>query len=78
MTDIVDIAWQIIEMDRIIQDQRDEIEHLKGFKNLYFELLDSSVKHNEEMMANTLKMLLNPKVTVALMEDNPFKEKVVV
>ena len=75
MNDIVDMAYQIIEMDRIIQDQRYEIEHLKQFEKLYFELLDNDIKHGKEMVGNILKTLLTPNVLPALEKNNPFKEE---
>jgi hypothetical protein len=73
MGDIIDIAYQILEMNDIIQNQKKEIENLKHYQKLYNELLDSSRKHAEEMMGNTFKMLLVPNVIPALKENNPFK-----
>lgn len=68
MINVVDFAYEIIEMDRIIKSQQKEIDRLSEYETKYRELMDSSIKHGEKMMANMLSVLLVPGVSKAFTE----------
>jgi len=57
---VVDFAYDIIKMADELGEAKREIKTLQGIKRDYNELLNSSIKHSEEMIGNTLKILLNP------------------
>jgi hypothetical protein len=44
---VVDFAWQVIEMHRTILDQEREIERLTRIEENYNDLLNSSVEHSK-------------------------------
>jgi len=56
---IVDLAWEIIEMHRLIISQEQEIERLQDYKDKYNNLLDSNAKSTKEMANIVLKGLIN-------------------
>lgn len=62
---IVNLAWQIIEMHRTILEQEREIARLERIEKDYNELLDSSLKHGSAIMGNVLKMRMTPGVIEA-------------
>jgi hypothetical protein len=62
---VVDFAWQVIEMHRTILDQEREIERLTRIEENYNDLLNSSVEHSKAMMGNVLKMCMTPGVVEA-------------
>jgi hypothetical protein len=57
---VVDFAWQIINMDRLIKAQNKELERLKDIEEKYNKLLDDSIHHGEVMMGITLELLVKP------------------
>lgn len=61
--DVVDLAYQIIDMDDTIRRQRREIEHLKDYKESYFELSNQNSKHTNEMIGIVFKGLLNKTIS---------------
>jgi hypothetical protein len=63
--DVVDLAYQIIGMDRTITAQAAELERLRGVEERYNELLSSSLKHGQHMMHNLLDVLMTPGVADA-------------
>lgn len=63
---IVDIAWQIIVMDRTINSQRREIERLTKIEKEYEKLSESSMNHAHAMHKNMLNVLMAPGVVDAL------------
>jgi hypothetical protein len=62
---IVDFAYQVIEMDRTIRWQAQEIERLREFEQMYRAELDNSLRHGREMMCNVLRLALTPGVMEA-------------
>lgn len=62
---IVDLAWQIIEMQRTILEQERKIERLARIEKDYNELLDSSLKYGNAMMGNMLKLYMTPGIVKA-------------
>lgn len=52
---VVDFAWQVIEMHRTILDQEREIERLTRIEENYNALLDSSLEHSKAIIGNVLK-----------------------
>jgi hypothetical protein len=63
MANVVDIAYQIIDMHRTIISLQDEVETLREYKDKYHKLLDSSISHSNQMIGNTVKLLLTPGVS---------------
>lgn len=55
---VVEFAWQIIGMDKTLRAQKAKIEELEQYRKEYFELLQSSIKHGDEMMFNLMKVVL--------------------
>jgi hypothetical protein len=70
--DIVDFAYQVIEMNERIRDLEFENERLRRFENDYNELLNESLAHSQAMMGNTLKLFLTPGVIEACQENRTF------
>lgn len=66
---VVDFAYQIIEMDRKIIDLEIENNRLRGYEEKYYQLLDQSLSHNKAMMGNILKICTTPGVVSALQEN---------
>lgn len=63
--DVVDFAYQVIEMHERIRDLEFENNRLRQYEHDYHELLHSSLAHNQAMMGNTLKLFLTPGVIEA-------------
>lgn len=70
--DIVDFAYQVIEMNERIRDLEFENNRLRRFEHDYNELLNESLAHNQVMMGNTLKLFLTPGVIEACQENKTF------
>ena len=66
--DIVDFAYQVIEMDKRIRDLEFENSRLRRFEHDYNKLLKESLVHSHAMMGNTLKLFLTPGVIEACQE----------
>lgn len=56
---IVDLAYDIIDMHKRLIKQERQIEHLKEYESKYIKLLNDSIKHSDHMMGNYLTMLLS-------------------
>jgi hypothetical protein len=70
--DIVDFAYQVIEMNQRISDLEFENNRLRRFENDYNELLNESLAHSHAMIGNTLKLFLTPGVIEACQENSTF------
>lgn len=57
----LETAYTIIDMHREIICLREQVEELEEYKRKYFNLLDSSIKHNEEMMGNMVSAIIGKK-----------------
>ena len=57
---VVDFAWQVIEMQRTIDAQERQITRLMRIEEDYNALLDSSREHGRAMMGNVLKLCMTP------------------
>lgn len=68
--DVVDFAYQVIEMDRRIQQLEAENAELVHYKDKYRDLLDSSVQHGAAMMGNILDICMTPGVMDAIAVKN--------
>jgi hypothetical protein len=68
--DIVDFAYQIIKMDRRIEQLELENADLRKYKEKYTNLLDCSIQHNNTMMGNLLDVCLMPGVIEAIGNNN--------
>jgi len=62
---VVDLAWQVIEMQRTIDEQERQITRLMRIEEDYNSLMDSSLEHGRAMMGNVLKLCLTPGVVEA-------------
>jgi hypothetical protein len=71
--DIVDFAYQIIEMQRKIVDLEIENERLRKYKSDYNDLLDSSLNHSSAMMSNILNLCMTPGVIEACENNKTFQ-----
>lgn len=56
---IVDLAYDIIDMHKRLIEQERQIEHLKEYENKYNQLLNDSIKQSNNMIGNCLTMLLS-------------------
>lgn len=63
--EVVDFAWQVIDMQRTINEQDREIARLMKIEEDYHKLLDSSIEHNRIMMGNVLELCMTPGVIEA-------------
>lgn len=63
--EVVDFAWQVIDMQRTINEQDREITRLMKIEEDYHKLLDSSIEHNRIMMGNVLELCMTPGVIEA-------------
>jgi hypothetical protein len=70
--DIVDFAYQVIEMQNRIVDLEIENERLRKYEFDYNDLLDSSMKHNSAMMCNILNLCMTPGVIEACEKNKTF------
>jgi hypothetical protein len=62
---VVDLAWQVIEMQRTIDEQERQITRLMRIEEDYNSLMDSSLEHGRAMMGNVLKLCMTPGVVEA-------------
>ena len=62
---VVDFAWQVIEMQRTLDAQELQITRLMRIEEDYNQLLQSSIEHGRAMMGNVLKLCMMPGVVGA-------------
>lgn len=77
MMNVVDFAYQVIEMHNKITDLEIENERLRQYKKDYNDLLNNSLAHSQETMGNTLKLFLTPGVVEACRKNNTIHDEVV-
>lgn len=70
---VIDMAYEIVDMQKEIQYLRSENKRLKGYEEKYTKLLDDSMKHGKEMAGNMLKCLLVPGVIEKVSKSKAFK-----
>jgi hypothetical protein len=70
--DIVDFAYQVIEMKQRISNLEFENNRLRRIEHEYNELLNESLAHNQVMIDNTLKLFLIPGVIEACQKNSTF------
>lgn len=68
--DVVDMAYQVIEMDRELQRLRSDKVELIELRKKYMELLNGSIAHGEHMIGGLLKIALTPGVMDAIEQHN--------
>jgi hypothetical protein len=56
--DVVDFAYQIIDMQRIIEKQAEEIERLREYETRYHRLLNKSISDGDAMISQLTELLL--------------------
>lgn len=71
--DIVNFAQQILEMQDRIDYLEAENARLNWYKKEYYNLLESTNKHNEIMLLNTLNLCMTPGVVEACQKNGTFK-----
>lgn len=57
-TSAVDMAYEIVDMHRLIQKLSDEVEDLREYKQKYFDLLNGSIEHGEKMIGGLLTLAM--------------------
>ena len=62
---VVDFAWQVIEMQRTIDAQERQITRLMQIEDDYNALLESSAGHGRVMSGHVLKLCMTPGVVEA-------------
>lgn len=66
---IVEIAYEIIDMHNLIKAQSREITRLQAIEQEYNTFVEASVKHNSGMMQNMMKVLLTEGVGEQFMKN---------
>ncbi len=56
---IIDLAYDIIDMHKKLIEQERQIEHLKYYESKYNQLLNDSIKQSNNMIGNCLTILLS-------------------
>lgn len=64
--DIVDFAYQILDMAQKIHEQEVELKKLREYKKRREDELEDSLRNAREYHGNMMKMLLTPGVVDAL------------
>lgn len=57
--DVVDFAYQIINMQRTIENQANEIERLREYETRYHRLLNKSISEGEAMTRQLVDLLIS-------------------
>ena len=65
---VVNFAYQILEMQARIQELESENAKLRNYRERYNDLLNSSVEHNQHMMLNLLNVAMTPGVVEAMQD----------
>lgn len=73
--DIVDLAYQIIDMHKENISLRQELNHYEGLREDYLKSLKSSEKHTKEMTGIILSAVLDPKSVINKGHEAILKEK---
>jgi hypothetical protein len=55
---VVEFAYQIIDMQRTIENQADEIERLREYEQRYHRLLNKSISEGEAMTRQLVDLLV--------------------
>jgi hypothetical protein len=55
---VVEFAYQIIDMQRTIENQADEIERLREYEQRYHRLLNKSISDGEVMIRQLTELVL--------------------
>jgi len=71
---VVDFAWQVIDMSQLIKRQKLELEELRGYKQKYFDLLNADIAHSQVMIGGILQIAMTPGVMEAIGDNNKAKE----
>ena len=56
---VVDMANQVIEMDKTIRNLEDMVAHYKGMYEMLAKAQNENIKHNSKMIGNILVALLD-------------------
>ena len=59
---VAEFASEILSMDDELHRLRAEVTRLKQVERDYIELLNSDIKHGEQMMGNVLQLVMTPGV----------------
>ena len=67
---LIDQAYSIIDLCNEVCDLRRKVAELQEYEQKYRDLLSSSIKHSDNMMAEQLRLLCTPGVMTALAKEN--------
>jgi hypothetical protein len=56
--DVVDFAYQIIDMQRIIEKQAEEIERLQEYETRYHRLLNKNISDGEQLIRQLTELVM--------------------
>jgi hypothetical protein len=70
---IVDLAYEIIEMERTIHRQAAELERLAPFEAMWRESVQSGINHSAKMVAGIMDLASIPGVMDAIAKSNEGK-----
>jgi len=71
---VVDFAREIILLDRENHQLKEELELCREYEKKYTDLLNSSIKHSQNMMGNLLRAVIDPKSIISLGINAKIKE----
>lgn len=61
----VGFAKEVLDMQYELIRLREEVESLREYRDKYFDLLDSSIKHGEETMNAWANALIDGSITIS-------------
>ena len=67
---LMDQAYSIIDLCREILALRERVAELQEYEQKYRDLLSSSIKHNDTLMSEQMRLLCTPGVMIALAKEN--------
>jgi hypothetical protein len=70
MPTAVDMAYEVVNMDRELQRLRAQVADLEEYKQRYHELLSESIDHGRHMIGGLLDLALTPGVLDACAASN--------
>jgi hypothetical protein len=67
------MAQEVIDMHLQLQEQEAELRELRKYKQEYHDLLNSSIRHSQHMIAGVMKLAMTPGVLPAIAKHNAEK-----
>ena len=72
---VVDFAYQIIEMQNKIVELEIENARLRKYERDYHDMMEQSIQHSSAMMVNILNLCMTPGVVEACEKNRTFTER---